>query len=105
MNSHELAEKTAGLASRVNNLAVNQTGKESRELLQEQNRLARLAYAAMVKDLDEENEAYQAALSGLNIAIKYIGNADQQIEGVAEAIRLAAKAADMVETALKVAAM
>ena len=105
MNSHELAEKTAGLASRLNNLAVYHTGKDSRDLLQEQARLADLASAAIIEDLNAEHEAYQAALSGLEVAIKYIGNADQQIEGVAEAIRLAAKAAAMVETALKVAAM
>ena len=52
MNSHELAEKTAGLASRLNNLAVYHTGKDSRDLLQEQARLADLASAAIIEDLN-----------------------------------------------------
>lgn len=99
--AHELAEKTTGLASRVNNLAVNHTGEDSRQLLQEQDRLAKLALAAIVQDLNDEQAEYKAALKGLNEAIDYIGEADKEIEGVAKAIRLVAKAADLVEKVLK----
>lgn len=102
--SHELAEKTSGLASRVNNLAVYHTGEESRALLEQQDRLAKLALVAIVKELSDEHRDYKAAVKGLNEAIDFIGEADSQIQGVAKAIRLAAKAADLVEKALKTAA-
>jgi len=99
--SQNLAEKTEGLASRVKNLAVHHAGESGRQLLEEQDKLAKLALAAIVKELNEEHEDYEAALQGLDNAIDYIGNADKQIEGVSEAIKLTAKAVALVEKALK----
>jgi hypothetical protein len=103
MDNHGLAEKLSGLASRVNNLAVLHTGEDSRELLQEQTQLADLAKAAIIEDLNAEHDAYKAALSGLDAAINYIGDADHEIQDVAKAISLVAKAATLADTALKVA--
>lgn len=102
--SHQLAEKTAGLASRVNNLVIHQTGDESRTLLEEQDRLAKLQLVAIVKDLSDEHADYKAAIKGLNDAIDFIGDANSQIQQVAKAIKLISKAADLVEKALKTAA-
>ncbi len=102
--SHELAEKTAGLASRVSNLAITHTDDDSRNLLEIQDRLADLSLAAIVRDLDEEAVAYQKAIKGLNDAIDFIGEADGQIANVAKAITLASKAADLAEKALTSAA-
>ena len=101
--SHELAEKTAGLASRVNNLAVCHTGQDSRELLEEQDMLAKLALVAIVKDLREEHEDYKTAMNGLDAAIRFIGEADKQISDIAKAITLVAKAGQLVEKALETA--
>lgn len=99
--SHELVERTAGLASRVNNLAVYHSGKASRLLLEQQDKLAKFALAAIVKELNEEHSDYKAALKGLDDAIKYIGAADRDIEGVSKAIKLTAKAVALVEKVLK----
>lgn len=101
--SHELAEKTAGLASRVNNLAVHHAGNESRTLLEEQDRLAKLQLVAIVKDLSDEHADYKAAIKGLNNAIAFIGDADGEIREVVKAIKLISKAADLVEKAVKTA--
>jgi hypothetical protein len=98
---HDLAELTTGLASRVNNLAVLETGPNSRTLLELQDRLAELAMLAIVKDLNAEKTEYQACIKGLNDAIGYIGSADNKIDDVSKAIQLTAKAADLVEQVIK----
>jgi hypothetical protein len=103
MDNHQLAEKLSSLASRVNNLAVLHTGEDSRELFKEQIQLADLAQAAIIENLNAEHDAYEAALSGLNEAINFIGDADHEIGNVATAISLVAKAANLADTALKVA--
>ena len=97
---HELAEKTTGLASRTNNLAVLYTGDESRTFLEQQDALTKLALAAIVKDLNAERPAYKAALQGLNDAIQYVGDANHQLANVAKGISLIAKAISLVEKAL-----
>jgi len=102
--SHELAEKVAGLASRVNNLAVNHTGDDSRALLEVQDRLIKIELVAIIRDLNDEHKDYVAAIAGLDKAIDMIGDATGQIEKVAKAIQLAKKAADLAEKAIKTAA-
>lgn len=99
--SHELAEKAAGLASRVNSLIIFHTGEYCIKLLEEKDRLSRLLLAAIVKELKQEHEAYKAAISGINEAIEFIGDADKELEGIAKAIRLIKKAIDSLEKALK----
>lgn len=98
---HDLAELTTGLASRANNLAVLESGPNSRTLLVLQDRLVKLAMLAVVKDLNAERADYQACIKGLNDAINYIGNADKKIEKVSKAIQMTSKAADLVEKVLK----
>jgi len=82
MDSHDLAELTSGLASRVNNLAVLTTGDNSRALLGQQDELAKFAMAAIVKDLDAESTNYKDAIAALNAAIRVIGDADKKIASV-----------------------
>lgn len=101
--SHELAEKLSGLSSRVNNLAVNTTGENSRKLMEEQDQLAKLSLAAIVKDLDATHPKYIEAITGLNKAIAFIDDTTADIEKVAEAIRLVAKAAEFAEKAIETA--
>jgi hypothetical protein len=101
---HELAEKTAGLASRVNNLAVNQSGNASRQLLEEQDRLTKLEMVAIVKDLNSEQDAYKQAIEGLNTAIKAVEDADADITKVADAITLVKKAIDLIAQGIELAA-
>jgi len=98
---HDLAELTTGLASRINNLAVLETGPNSRTLLELQDRLAELAMLAIVKDLNAERADYQACINGLNEAIDYIGNADKKIDDVPKAIQLTVKAADLIENVIR----
>ncbi len=92
MDNHILAENTTGLASRVNNLAVFATGTDCRTLLAQQDELAKLAMAAIVKDLNAEQQEYKTALNDLHAAITYIGDASKKIADVAKAIGLVAKA-------------
>ena len=99
--SHDIVEKTVGLASRINNLAIYHTGESSRKLLEQQDRLAKLALVAIVKALNEEHEDYKSAMESLDEAIDFIGNAEGEINEVEKAIRLTAKAVDLVEKALK----
>jgi|ERR1017187_1291599 hypothetical protein len=98
--NHELAEKIAGLASRINNLAVSHTDDDGSVLLALQDRLAQLTQAAIIADLSDEDASYQQALQGLNDAIDFIGEADGQIANVAKAISLASKAANLVDKAI-----
>jgi uncharacterized protein YukE len=102
--AHELAEKTSGLASRVNNLAVLETGDTSRTFLEEQERLTKLAMALIVKDMNSEDAAYKRALDGVNDAINNIGEADKKLGNTAKVIDLVAKAGDLIEKALKAVA-
>ncbi len=102
--SHELSEKLGGLASRVNNASVNATGSDSRQLLEIQDRLAKLQLVAIVKDLQAEHNDYKAAIQGLNDAIAFIGDATEKINDVAKAIKLTAKAAELAEKAIAAAA-
>ena len=99
--NHDLVEKLAGLASRVNNMAILHTGETSRQLLEIQDNLAKLALLAIKMDLNQEQSSYQEALKGLNEAINYVGEANKDIEGTAEAIQLVVKAVDSVEKVLK----
>lgn len=103
--SHELAEKTAGLASRVNNLAINQSGNQSRQLLEEQDRLIKLEMVAIAKDLNCEHDAYKKAIKGLNIAINAVEDADKDITKVADAIALVKKAIDLIAKGIEMAAI
>ena|SRR6266446_3500080 len=102
--SHELAEKTAGLASRVDNLVALETGDDSRRLDALQDRLEDLSLAAIAKDLDDSVKSYKDALQALNDAIDTIGNADKTLTNIARVIAIVAKAADLVEKAIKMAA-
>ena len=102
--NHELAEKIAGLTSRVNNLAVHHTGNTSRQLMALQDRLAKLQIAAILSDLKAERKEYKAALKGLNEAIDSIGEARTSIQKVAQVIKLVAKAANLADKAIKAVA-
>lgn len=99
--SHELAEKIAGLASRVNNLAVNHTGEESRKLMELQFQLRDLQLVAIMKDLRDERQDYQKAVKALNEAIDFIGEARSSIQKVSKAVKLVAKAANLADKAIK----
>jgi hypothetical protein len=103
--SHDLTEKVAGLASRVNNLAVHHAGSDSRKLMELQDRLAKLELVAIVRDLKAEHADYKAAIRGLNQAIDSIGDARREIDKVSKVIRLVAKAASLAEKAVKTAVL
>jgi hypothetical protein len=102
--AHELAEQLAGLASRVNNLAVNHTGDDSRTFFDLQNQLIDLSEKAILADLDNEAASYGKALDGLNAAIKFIGEAEDSIANVSQAIQLITKAVGLAEKAIGAAA-
>src|SRR5690348_24042 len=99
--SHELAEKLAGLASRVNDLAVDTTGDDSRTLLALQDQLSDMALAAIVTALDEETARYKKAVNALDAAIEEIGDETAAVEQVTRIIELTKKAADLAEALLK----
>lgn len=73
MNAHDLAEQTAGLASRMNNLAMLTTGAESEKLQELRDQLARFTMMAVETELDEEKADYQSACNFLAQAIAEAG--------------------------------
>jgi len=97
MDSHDLAEATTGLASRVNNLAVLATGDDSRTLMEQQDELAELAMAAIKQDLDAESASYKSAMSALNDATQFIGDADKKISNISKGISLVTNAINAVK--------
>ncbi len=103
-NSHALAERLAGLASRVNDLAVDSTGAAARRLLLLQDRLTDLALQAIVVALDEEEARYQKAVDALTSAIDKIDDETAAVEQVERVITFAKKAADLAEAVIKAAA-
>ena len=102
--SHELVEKTAGLASRVDDLVTRCVGDECREFEKQQAHLEKLTLAAISAKLDESSKKYTAALAALTDAIDTIDKAKAKIEKISQVIKLTAKAAELVEKALKAAA-
>jgi hypothetical protein len=84
--SHELTEKIAGLASRINNLAVDQTGSNSRALLQLQDELTDLTVLSIKLDLDDQDSLYQNALAAINNSIELINNADKALDNISQVI-------------------
>jgi len=101
VTTHELVEKTAGLASRVDNLVAQHTGEDCRALEREQARLEKLTLVAITVALDESSRRYKDALAALQGAIDEVGEGDQRIEKVSKVIKMVAKAADAVESLLK----
>ena len=102
--AHDLAEMTAGLASRTGALADQHPGDAAGRLLELRNRFRDLALEAMVTKLDEQDEKYEAAVAALSDAIEDVGQADEAVENVVATIKLLKKAADLVEAAIKAAA-
>jgi hypothetical protein len=101
MSSHELVERVAGLASRVDNLVTVYTGDECRDLERQQKRLEKLTLAAIVTALDESAKQYKDALAALDEATEEIGEGEEKIQQIARVIKLVAKAADVAESLLK----
>jgi hypothetical protein len=73
MLAHDLAEQTAGLASRLNDLAMLTSGAESEKLLEQRNQLSRFTMMAIETELDEERAEYQSACNFLAQAIAEAG--------------------------------
>lgn len=105
MADHELAERLAGLASRVDNLMHLTIGEDSRTLEDQQDRLVKLSLVAIAQDMDGTNKKYQNAVARVRAASEVIGDADKQIQNVAQIITLVAKALDAAEGILKKAAL
>ena len=101
MDNHQLSERIAGLASRVNNLAVNSTGDSSRQLLEQQNELIDLTQLAIVEDLDANAEKYKDVLQKVEDAIEFLGDASKKIENVSKAIKLVGSAIQAATKLLK----
>jgi exonuclease VII small subunit len=100
MEQHNLAERTSGLASRVNNLGVETSGKDSRALMVKQDELTKLAMLAIVKDLDASDQGYKDAVASLEEAIQFIDSGNQAIQKVTDTINLVTKAINMVTKVL-----
>ena len=73
MDSHDLAEQTAGLASRLNNLAILTSGAESEKFMELRDQIARFAMMAIENELDDEKADYQTASNILAQAIAEAG--------------------------------
>jgi len=104
MGDHALAEGLAGLASRVDSLSLAASGDDKGRLEAQEDRLTKLALAAIAQDMDATNARYRDAVDGVAAAIDAIGAADRKIENVAHVIALVAKALDVAEKVVKKAA-
>lgn len=100
MDPHLIASMTSGLASRVNNLAVEATGQDSRNLMAQQDQLAKLAMAAIVQDLDNSISIYTDAVQSLADATSQADAALADITKVSQAIALIANAITKVSAVL-----
>lgn len=92
MSPHDLAEQTAGLASRLNNLAVLTAGPESEKLLALRDELSSFAMRAIETELDEEKADYQTASNFLAQAIAQAGlalNRDAEVAKVIDQVEQA----------------
>jgi hypothetical protein len=98
--SDTLLERVESLKSKVEDLAAK--GASDAELFDLRSRLARLSLAAIVSDLEEEDEAYASATRALDQAIATIDAATQDMTTVETAIGVAAKTVAVVEKALTV---
>ena len=98
--STELTDKITALESKLDTLAGLQAGNTSEELKDLKKRLAKLKLSAIVKQLQAEREDYKQAVNGLNEAIAFIGEADQDIRDVAKTIEKVAKAAELADKAI-----
>jgi hypothetical protein len=101
MADHELAERLAGLASRVDGLGHLTVGEESRTLEDQEDRLVKLALVAIAHEMEATNKKYRSAVKRVKEASDAVGDADERIENVAEIIKLVAKALDAAEGLLK----
>jgi hypothetical protein len=81
---HELAERLPGLASRVDELGRLTVGEDSRTLEDQEDRLVKLALVAIAREMDATNKKYQRAVKRVREASDAIGEADEQIENVAD---------------------
>src|SRR3989442_4987300 len=95
MSDHALVEGLAGLASRVDSLSHLTEGAESRTLEDQEDRLAKLTLVAIALDMDATNAKYPNAVNRVQAAIDGIGDADTQIQNVAQIIFSLAHALDV----------
>jgi len=85
-DSHAVAGMLAALASRVNNLAVDATGDDSRTLTAQQIQLTNLSNQAIALDLDNNTAIYAEAVTALNQATSAADAATTDINNVQTAI-------------------
>lgn len=100
MPAHNLAEQAAGLASRVNELALLTGGAESQKLMGQRDRLAQLTMTVITSELDEEKAEYQSASNLLMQAIAQAGLAENRGADIAVVIEQVTKAIAALEKAL-----
>jgi len=93
--THELSEKIAGLASRIDNLSTTEQGNNSRYLMQLCDELTKLTTLSIRLDFDARDADYSKALQSINTSIELINNADKSIEKISDII---SKVKDVVTT-------
>jgi len=100
MPAHDLAEQSAGLASRVNELALLTGGTESQQLMEQRDRLVQLTITAITSELDEEKAEYQSASNLLMQAIAQAGLAENMGADIPRVIEQVEQAIVVLEKAL-----
>jgi hypothetical protein len=101
---HEMAEKIAGLTSRLDDYANSLAdGTDRQNLLAKEQRLTDLSLVAIKADLSAGNAAYASAINGLKSAIATVNSADASLAKVAAVINDVAAAISLVEDALNAA--
>jgi hypothetical protein len=98
--SDPLIERIETLKAKLDDLAAK--GADDRELFDLRSHISRLSLAAIVSDLEEEDEAYASATLALDHAIQAIDAATNDASSVETAIRVAAKTVAIVEKAITV---
>jgi hypothetical protein len=101
---HAMAEKIAGLTSRLDDYANSLAdGPDRQTLLAKEQRLTDLSLVAIKADLSAGNADYTNAVNGLNHAIATVDSADASLAKVAAVINDVAQTIGLVEDALNAA--
>jgi hypothetical protein len=92
MSDQAVTVLTAGLVSRVNDLAAAVSGDACQTLLQQQDQLSDLMLATIARDLDAQAQSFDQAVVALHAAIDAATAAQADLKKTTDAIDKIAKA-------------
>lgn len=99
---YEIAESLAGMASRVDDLAVKASGDDCRRLLRQRDQLIELSNRAIVEVIKDLGAEYGAAIARLGAVSAQIEKAEEDLKQVGKVIGQIAEVINQVTPLLPV---